>query len=142
MKFYQSKNFWANILNVLLVALVSAGVIIPDGTADSLAQAITDFNPFALGLLLLNNLILPIFKTVKNKSGNWKASLFSTNFWGQVVTFGLWIASFYGVVTPEGTGTAIAETFADQNWVHLIEIAFINIALPVLHIFVKPKLKE
>lgn len=127
-------------LNVVLVFLASAGVLIPDNSANSLAEAIVNFNPFALGLLLINNLILPVYKTVTNKTGNWKASFLSTNFWGQILSFGLWIAALNGAVIPEGTGYQVAESFASQNWPELTELLFINIAVPIVHIFVKPKL--
>lgn len=138
--FLKSKNFWANVLNVVLVFLAGAGVLIPENSANSLAEAIVNFNPIALGLLLINNLILPVYKTVNNKTGNWKASLLSTNFWGQILSFGLWIATINGAVIPEGTGYHVAESFASQNWPELIQLLFINIALPITHIFFKPKL--
>jgi hypothetical protein len=139
-EFLKSKNFWANLLNVLLVFLVGAGVVIPDNTDNSLAEAIVNFNPFALGTILVTTILLPVYKTINNKTGNWKASLLSTNFWGQIFSFALWIATINGAVIPDGTGYLVAESFAAKNWPSLVSLLFANILIPITHIFIKPKL--
>ncbi len=136
---FLSKNFWANILNILVVFLIGAGIAVPSDTGSDLMDAILKFNPFLIGSLLISNIMLPLYKTIRNKSGTWMASLLSTNFWGQIASAILWIATFYGAVIPDNTAGELVTNFASQNWGQLLSILFVNVLLPVLHIFVKPK---
>lgn len=137
---FKSKNFWANIVNIFTVFLVGAGVAVPSDTATDVVDAIFSFNPVVIGALLLSNIALPIYKTIKNKTGDWRASLFSTNFWGQVVTAALWVLIFYGVSIPDYTGDGLVQSAFNKKIVDFVGILFINVVLPILHVFVKPQI--
>lgn len=137
---FKSKNFWANIVNIVLVFLMGAKVAVPQETASDLLDAIFAFNPVYILAILGANILLPLYKTIMNKSGDWKASLFSTNLWAQVLTAVLFVATFYGAVIPEGTALDLADTFVNGNWSKFIGILFVNVLLPILHVFIKPKL--
>ena len=136
---FKSKNFWANIINIVVVFLIGAGVVIPDNSANDAVSAFVSMNPFIIGALLLSNFILPIIKTVRNKTGDWRASLFSTNFWGQVITLVLWILSIYVPDIPADTATQLVDSFFSRNYTEMLGILFVNIILPVIHLFLKPK---
>lgn len=137
---FKSKNFWANLVNILTVFLVGAGVAVPSASATDIVDAIFQFNPVIIGALILSNLVLPIYKTIKNKTGNWRASLFSTNFWGQVVSALLWVLIFYGVTIPDYTADGLVQSAFNKKIVDFVGILFINVILPVLHVFVKPQI--
>ncbi len=137
---FSSKNFWSNLINIIIVFLIGAGVVVPADSGNELLDAFRSMNPFAIGSLLIANFIIPIYKVIRNKSGTWMASLLSTNFWGQVASAVLWVVSFYVPDIPANTATDLVQSFFDRNWNEMISILFINIALPVIHIFVKPNL--
>ena len=132
---FQSINFWVNILNVVLLFFVLSGAKVPDGTGETLVKHLFSGNLWAFALALLINVVTPIYKLVKNKAGTWRASLHSTNFWGQVASLVIWTLTFFGAAIPEGTDMQIVELIFSQNWAQLLSVLIINIIVPLIHIF-------
>lgn len=135
MGIFKSINFWVSLVNILLSVLVLAGATIPADTGENLIKNLLDGNLWAFGAAITINVAVPVYKLIKNKAGTWRASLYSTNFWGQIITLVLYVLTFFGVSAPAGASDELIQALWSHDIGRILTALVVNLIVPIIHTF-------
>lgn len=128
-----SPNFWANIVTFVLALGALGGInwgMSPEILGDKLVTSLTGGSLWAVVGITVTNILTPIYYVIKNKS--FSLSLTSTNFWAQVITFGLSLGVTYGIEFDTESADALVGAVAAKDWGLLFTIALAAIVQPLI----------
>ena len=144
--FWNSPNFWTQVITVILSIFAIGGANLDAAaTATNLTGAIWSGSVWAIGTIVVVNILNPLYHWSKKKlptETRW-AFLHSLNWWINFVSLVVGIGVMTGIYN-EGIYEHIptlVKAAAERDWYNLLWVGGANFLLPIIKIFV-PKLLQ
>lgn len=142
--FWNSPNFWNNVITLILSIFAIGGANIDAiAVGDKLTDAIWGGSVWAIGGIILLNLVNPIYHWAKTPNADRWAFLHSLNWWVNFGSLIIGIGVMYGIYTEDVYNIVpeVVRSIAARDWQSLFFVAGSNLILPLIKIFVGKRVK-
>lgn len=141
--FWNSPNFWTQVATLLLSIFAIGGANFDAaGVSEKLVDAIWSGSVWAIGGIVVINLVNPIYHWAKTPQVERWAFLHSLNWWANFGSVLLTIPVAYGIFSEDAYQYIpdVVKAIAARDWTNLVAVLGMNFILPLIKIFVfKPK---